>query len=1041
MATKTRAPTSDNSTGGSVAYSSGTTGYNLVNDHPDTTNPPTSYVTLGTTANSYILFNFTALDVPAGSTITNIIVDFRADDAGGGANAGEAMIRVGGTNYTTGGGAIGSSNAAYSGTWTQNPKTSAAWTVADVNGTSGNPLQAFGANGSDSNPVWQLASVELTVTYDPTQTLTQTTTVPKSTTFYTPTVLAHPYLPQASRFDNSLSSYTHTISNPGPIYWVIGPSSGWSDPTGAEVRAGQLSGGGAATDSGYETAPATTTNPFTFANDATGLTASTSYKIAYNWYGDNIVVVSDAWQTTGSGPQTLTQSSIFTNTLGSYTHTISTTVTITQSATFENSQTFYAPQVNLHLDPSRFNNTNTFYSPSLSFILNQGVFLNRNLVDYSNWTGSSGNPPTGWITNTGANHTYYAADQSNSPVTGKIVSHLRNVDSGTYGIRLTNGLAEYFPANTYTFSCYIRRWSDASGYTSTTASIALTGGTPSSINLATAAQIAAQPEGLWKRYSVTVELTGNTTNVIVGSLSGAINSGFQIAGFMVENGSSLHEWVGRSTDAYTLSSENLFYSADVDLTIYPDLFENTNTFYSASVGQLLSQDSILDHSNSFYEHTLTVGPVDLAVSRFDVSQTFNTHTISTWVGLTQDSIVASSETFYSEDVDLIIYADIFENINTFYTEDVDLIIYPSLFENNQTYYTHTLDAGAAPQELTPSLFSNTNTFYSADVDLIIYPGFINNTINFYDNSISNLERVLITWVQIVPHQFLTQDVLFNNSLTSYTHTLSTSEVILYPNRFDNTNTFYQPTVTPGPVTLTPSLFTNSQTFYSPSVGLNLVPELFTNSVTFYQPTITTSVTLTAGRFDVSQTFYDHQINLGIFATRFDNNQTFYTHVVTTGPVTLTPGLFTNSQTFYNHVVSTGEFIVAPELFTNSPTFYQPTITTGPVDLVPSRFDNSQTFYSASIEMHITVNRFDNSQEFYTHTLTPGEVILLPDRYDVTQTYYQHFLETGTVQQLDPTLFTNSQDFYEHTITQRYSPWLFVDLSTGRLFAALPIRRL
>ncbi|MBP8102113.1 MAG: hypothetical protein KAY54_09535, partial [Burkholderiaceae bacterium] len=60
------------------------------------------------------------------------------------------------------------------------------------------------------------------------------------------------------------------------LYIVIGPSSGWTDPTTAEIAAGQLSGGGAAT---WDNGGAAWTGSGQFA-DATGLAASTSYKAA-----------------------------------------------------------------------------------------------------------------------------------------------------------------------------------------------------------------------------------------------------------------------------------------------------------------------------------------------------------------------------------------------------------------------------------------------------------------------------------------------------------------------------------------------------------------------------------------------------------------------------------------------------------------------------------------------------------------------------------------------------------------------------------------
>jgi hypothetical protein len=99
-----------------------------------------------------------------------------------------------------------------------------------------------------------------------------------------------------------------TITGPTPaatIYYVIGPTSGWAPPTAAEVVAGHLSGGGAATASGSEASPIVTTDPFTFASAASGLTASTNYTIAFVWYdgssGYSNVAISDSFATSAAG--------------------------------------------------------------------------------------------------------------------------------------------------------------------------------------------------------------------------------------------------------------------------------------------------------------------------------------------------------------------------------------------------------------------------------------------------------------------------------------------------------------------------------------------------------------------------------------------------------------------------------------------------------------------------------------------------------------------------------------------------------------------
>jgi hypothetical protein len=97
----------------------------------------------------------------------------------------------------------------------------------------------------------------------------------------------------------SAGTLTTSITYP-QLYYVIGASAGWTDPTAAEIKAGQLSGGGAATESGNEDSPTSSTT-YDFLADATGLTASTAYKIAFVWSdGTNDSNVDVGSFTTGS---------------------------------------------------------------------------------------------------------------------------------------------------------------------------------------------------------------------------------------------------------------------------------------------------------------------------------------------------------------------------------------------------------------------------------------------------------------------------------------------------------------------------------------------------------------------------------------------------------------------------------------------------------------------------------------------------------------------------------------------------------------------
>lgn len=114
------------------------------------------------------------------------------------------------------------------------------------------------------------------------------------------------------------------------LYIVVGPSSGWTDPTTAEIAAGQLAGGGAAT---WDNGGSAWTGSGQFA-DATGLAASTSYKAAACVYDSGTstysnVVVSGAWSTTGSSSAALA----VTGGSGTFSGTASSPATATLDAT------------------------------------------------------------------------------------------------------------------------------------------------------------------------------------------------------------------------------------------------------------------------------------------------------------------------------------------------------------------------------------------------------------------------------------------------------------------------------------------------------------------------------------------------------------------------------------------------------------------------------------------------------------------------------------------------------------------------------------
>lgn len=87
------------------------------------------------------------------------------------------------------------------------------------------------------------------------------------------------------------------------IYVVVGPASGWTDPSAAEVKAGQLAGGGAATWADSTADPGGTGTINWPGGNTTGLTPGASYRTAYvvsDGATDRPVSVSDVWAAAAS---------------------------------------------------------------------------------------------------------------------------------------------------------------------------------------------------------------------------------------------------------------------------------------------------------------------------------------------------------------------------------------------------------------------------------------------------------------------------------------------------------------------------------------------------------------------------------------------------------------------------------------------------------------------------------------------------------------------------------------------------------------------
>lgn len=145
---QTALPTSNGTLSGTwtVYPTSPTTRWDKVDDPVGTPDDATSYIRA--TAVGLSLFGYPAFNVPTGSTINDLTIYYRHYRSGTSSSNIRSALRVGGTNYNTTDPGVTPTNGSWntaSYSWTQNPKTSAAWTAEQINGTAGtNQLQEWG---------------------------------------------------------------------------------------------------------------------------------------------------------------------------------------------------------------------------------------------------------------------------------------------------------------------------------------------------------------------------------------------------------------------------------------------------------------------------------------------------------------------------------------------------------------------------------------------------------------------------------------------------------------------------------------------------------------------------------------------------------------------------------------------------------------------------------------------------------------------------------------------------------------------------------
>lgn len=172
--------------------------------------------------------------------------------------------------------------------------------------------------------------------------------------------------------------------------------------------------------------------------------------------------------------------------------------------------------------------------------------------------------------------------------------------------------------------------------------------------------------------------------------------------------------------------------------------------------QNLTQSARFDNSQTFYTHTITSGSVTLTATRYDNTQTYYTHVLTQTIPA--QNIAQTSR---------------YDNQNTYYTHSLTVgavTLSPNRFDNAQTFYSHTVTTGAVG--LTASRLDNTQTFYSHAVtvgSVTLTPSRYDNSQTFYTHEITNAGGV----------QSLTQSATFDNSQNFYTHTLTLGAATQY----------------------------------------------------------------------------------------------------------------------------------------------------------------------------------------------------------------------------------------------------------------------
>lgn len=428
------------------------------------------------------------------------------------------------------------------------------------------------------------------------------------------------------------------------------PNPGSITPVTAGAWVVICGGGCAATGAAY-TAPANFTTNFLTANTVDTNDAMVGSGYWSGWasgavdpaaYTGGTTNAADSWAayTLALRPappdQTLTQSSIFSNTSSFYAVTVTPgTASLTQSSTFSNTNSFYAATVTPGTaslsQASRFDNTNSFYAATVAVIqqltqteTSQNATLTWDSLTWDAWH---------WDQTT----LFYPA----------VVTVIDNTQL-TQATRFDTTNAFYGP----TVSASITL-PQASRFDSTNSFFAATV-TPGQVSLPQASRL--DNVNTFYGPSVSMQLV-------------------QASRF--DNSNSFYAPAVAFGLAQTarLDSTNVFYTPTVtpgQVVLSPEgRHNNSNSFFSATITTATSvaQSTRFDNSNTFFAFTVTPSRTITQASRFDNSQAFYSVTVSPGTVSLSPGLFADTDTFYgpmASPGQTTLLAELHTNVSTFY---------------------------------------------------------------------------------------------------------------------------------------------------------------------------------------------------------------------------------------------------------------------------------------------------------------------------------------------------------------------------------------